>query len=370
MRKTFNTVFRLLVVRFYKLNAGFFLFLFVLLFGVVNPPIIISYHLALINGIIQVPVFMTIVMVIWFFYNLKCIFFCIRTVETDTSNLLFNLQAIDTWKQVLILFGCHFLLYFPIFAYVLIILKVAVQQANAPAVISLLIFHSLMYIMATYVYYRKLNFPFNEWALASQLNNITRLSMRKSIYFYLFYYTLDSLKVGFLVLKVVSLFLLGVMLVMNSDKFQVRNFIIFFLLIILIHAIIVYNYVGFIEKKLSFIKNLPLSVWKYLNIYAITYCLILLPELIYIIINGQNLISLNNIFLFYGIGVGQLVLYTAVLYASSFRMKPYVKIILVIYLSSSVLLLSEQYFLFFSFQLTIAVLLFVTHYYRFELNDK
>ncbi len=370
MRKIFNTVFRLLVVRFYKLNAGFFLLLFVLLFGVVSPPIIISYHLALINGIIQVPVFMIIVMVIWFFYNLKCIFFCLRTVETDTSNLLFNFQAIDTWKQVLLLFSSHFLLYFPIFAYVLFILNIAVQQGNTSAVISLLIFHSSMYILAIYVYYRKLNFPFREWALANQLSKITRFSIRKSVYFYLFYYTIDSLKLGFFVLKVVSLLLLGVILVVNQKEFQVRNFIIFFLLIILTHAIIVYNYVGFIEKKMSFIKNLPLSVWKYLNIYAIIYCLILLPELIYIIINGQNLIPLDNILLFFGISVGQLLLYTAVLYASLFRMKTYVKIILAIYLSSSVLLLSEQYFLFFAVQLAIAVLLFITHYHRFELSRK
>jgi len=329
-----------------------------------------SYHLALINGIIEVPVFMTIVMVIWFFYNLKCIFFCLRTVENDSSYLLFNFQAIDTWKQLLLLLACHFLLYFPIFAYVLLILNVAAQQGNTSAVISLLIFHSSMYIMAIYLHYRKLNFSFKEWALAGQLSRVTRFSIRKNVYFYLFYYTIDSLKLGFLVLKVVSLLLLGVILVMNQNEFQVRNFIIFFLLIILIHAIIVYNYVGFIEKKLSFIKNLPLSVWNYLNIYAITYCLILLPELIYIMINGQNLIPLNNILLFFGISVGQLLLYTAVLYASSFRMKTYVKIILAIYLSSSVLLLSEQYFLFFSFQSATAVLLFITQYYRFELSSK
>ena len=55
---------------FYRQHAGWFLFIFLFFFGLVAPSMQLAYPYALIRGMLETPVLMTLVWVAWFLYTL------------------------------------------------------------------------------------------------------------------------------------------------------------------------------------------------------------------------------------------------------------------------------------------------------------
>jgi hypothetical protein len=56
-------------IPFYQRHAGLFLFIFILMFGVVHGQELWFYHLALINAMLGSPVFMGVVSLVWLLYT-------------------------------------------------------------------------------------------------------------------------------------------------------------------------------------------------------------------------------------------------------------------------------------------------------------
>jgi hypothetical protein len=53
---------------FYRQQAGFFLFIFLVFFGVIAPSMQLAYHYALIRAMLEAPALMVIVWLAWFLY--------------------------------------------------------------------------------------------------------------------------------------------------------------------------------------------------------------------------------------------------------------------------------------------------------------
>ena len=89
MITTITILQKVLVNYFYKVNAGFFLFGFFVLFGLPISPV--AFHLSLISGIIQSQVFVAVVMLIWLLYNLKCLDYILKQLRDPRQSSCFAL---------------------------------------------------------------------------------------------------------------------------------------------------------------------------------------------------------------------------------------------------------------------------------------
>ncbi|MEO5995286.1 MAG: hypothetical protein ABIN89_01225 [Chitinophagaceae bacterium] len=358
---------KIFVIRFYVLNAGFFLFSFILIFGVVYPPQLIVVHTSLIYGIIQSNLFTAVVLFLWLLYNLKCIFFSVRIITREENTILYNMQAISPARQWILLLICHVTLYLPIIIYSFFIIYLSRRQGYLLYSNGLIFFQLLMCALGVYTYYFYINFAWKEVAIFRiGLPVIKQFGFKIQLPYYLVYYTLCSRKIIFFILKLTGLFLLNSVLAGDNDQFNMREFILVFMIDILIHSLLVYYYVEFMEKMISFTRNLPITRLFRFSLFLLTYSLLLLPDLCFIIIKGFQLIPIYIILVFYGIAIAELLLFTSTLYISSMKMKRYLQLIFSIYLVISLLTLSGYYTCILLATLTLTLYLFNKQYYKYE----
>jgi hypothetical protein len=132
------------------------------------------------------------------------------------------------------------------------------------------------------------------------------------------------------------------------------------------HAVLPFYYISFMERDLSFYRNLPVPLVKTGLIYIITYCIVLIPELLFLLVNAHDHVSLTDIFLLYGVAVVNLLLFTALLYMEEMRMKKYFRIVFAVFFVSIFALHFKNYILLISIELLIATLIFVNSYHLYE----
>ncbi len=126
MRIVISILQRVLVNHFYKINAGFFLFAFFVLFGL--PYQVASFHLSLISGIIQSTVFLEVVMLIWLLYNLKCIDYVLKQLRLPSQLFLFCLNNLSNKKIYLYMLYVQVLVYMPVIVYAGVIAFMAAKK--------------------------------------------------------------------------------------------------------------------------------------------------------------------------------------------------------------------------------------------------
>ena len=94
MKALGSLFFRLVVLQFYKLNAGFFLLLFILLFATMQPPeLLVSYPF--LSMIASSPAMLTAVLLVLTIYFLKCLAFALKTVNEPGNDFLFYSALLD-----------------------------------------------------------------------------------------------------------------------------------------------------------------------------------------------------------------------------------------------------------------------------------
>src|ERR1700760_3459783 len=84
---------KIIVRRFYKQSFGFFLFVFIVFFGVVPGGYQLAYHRALIEGILQAPALLGLTALGWLLYGLKVSQFV--TERLNSPELLFVQKLLD-----------------------------------------------------------------------------------------------------------------------------------------------------------------------------------------------------------------------------------------------------------------------------------
>jgi hypothetical protein len=143
---------RVLVNHFYKVNAGFFLFWFFVLFGVVNGSQLIGYHYSLIQGMIQSTVFLACVIFIWLLYSFKCINYITKQLGDPKQQFLFVLNILSPAKQFWLMLFVHLMVYLPILAYALIVVTVAAKQHYFVSMTAVIASNVLMIFASAWLY--------------------------------------------------------------------------------------------------------------------------------------------------------------------------------------------------------------------------
>ena len=216
------------------------------------------------------------------------------------------------------------------------------------------------------MYYLRLNNWFSK-RKSLQLNFLNKRS--KPFFLLLLYYFGYEKKILFLTLKTMSLVLLFIVLDLNKNSYNNDSFILFYLLILLVHSVFPFLAVEFLEKRFSFYRNLPFRLSQHAMVYLVTYLIILIPEFLYLLLNGWGIIPIATIFSFYGVAVATLYLLTSIQYSDAMNRNEFVKAVFVLFFVTSFALHAQQFLLWMIIQFIIAIILFWNGFYKYENSE-
>lgn len=363
---TSKLLFNILVSQFYKLNSGFFLFIFLVLFGIVEPGQIVSYHLGLMQLVLYSVAGMGLAMATWMYYGYKCVSFVLAGLEKQENSFLINLQGLSASKQGLVLFCCQILIYLPILAYTGIAVSLGFQTGQVARATIILVFQTLICLGSAYLYYRKIN-GFHKKRVTFKLFQPNNVQLLKPFILFPVCHILYERKFVWLVLKAFSSFVFYLVFVLHRADFSLGYFRLLFLITILAHSMLVFYCFEFVEKKMAFTRNLPVSRNYRLLTYVVTYLIILLPEFCWMFLYAAGIMSWPEILLTYCAGIGQLLLLTALLYLPKMQLERFAWVICLIYFLSAILL-STSIAAILLVEVGVALLVFYRSYYRFQFD--
>lgn len=361
----FKVLHQLFVSQFYKLNTGFFLFWFLLFFGVVSGSSLISYHLSLIQAIITIIPLQVIVMAGWLLYALKCLRYMENTLLRYNASFLHVLGGVNGRRLNVLVGYCYALALAPVTVYALVVTVIAVQQSKYGVALSIILFLVTVSVWPVRRLTRMIKAAvpvpttlfYEKWL---------RRSKPLPWYWFLVQYAVKERKMNLLVLKSFSLFLFFLAFIWLSDDFVKPAFMLLLVLVALAHAVFMLVLQKFKEEKLLFIRNLPVPVWKRLGLFVLPVCLLFVPELLFMLINGWKMFSLGDMFMSYTVLVSQLVLFTAVLYITSMPAKTYMRVLFVICFANMFALLAFDHLLLVMLWLLAGLVIFAVRYRHYE----
>lgn len=277
MITTITILQKVLVNYFYKVNAGFFLFGFFVLFGLPISPV--AFHLSLISGIIQSQVFVAVVMLIWLLYNLKCLDYILKQLRDPRQSFLFcfnNLPAKKAWSYM---FYVQVLIYMPVLMYAIAIIWFAMKKQQYLFTAEIIIFNAIVVAASAFIYF----IAIQKKQLFRQITALPgiRINLSKPFFSIPLYFLWNERKQMVLVTKFFSLMLLyGFIKLYEPDHYDIRPLQLCLLLIAASHSGIIFQVRTFEEEYLAFSRNLPLKTpVRFIRMTAM-YARLLLPEFI------------------------------------------------------------------------------------------
>lgn len=348
---------------FYKAAAGFFLFFFFVFFGAVQGNSLVSYHLSLIKSILGSSVILLLVFACWTAYHLKCTAFFLRIVNSDEGMFLHNLKALRTKRQRLLYARLYTAVYLPVLLYSFVVIVVGWQKGYVlPS--AFVLFYQLLSIVAfsSVIHYRM-----NHWMERFRFPSFS-LPVKKSYLLYLLFYFFVEKKNLLLLVKALSLLLLYLALIWNGGPFNNDDFILFYLLLLTAHAALPYLSVGLAESRLAFSRNLPLPLLKRGLFFVFPYCLILLPEALYLFL-APNAMPVPAKFAYLVNLLASLALLTALQYSEAQSRDEYLKATGGLLFVSVFVFHAQAFWFWIAVQFVMGALLFTSGYYKFERSE-
>ncbi len=350
--------------RFYKVNAGFFLLLIMLFFGIIPGKQAIDLQYAIMQAITGSYAFLGVAMLVWLAYNIKCISFFLKEIHMPENSFLVNLQALDNKTQFLTLLECQAGLYMPSLVYSMFTAMVGFKNHFYPQAFLVILFQLLMVLVGTLVYTNSINSTYKK-----PLINLPPLNFfnKKSYPFYLLHYSLQNKKGTFIGIKFFSLLLLQAMVAANADKLSKEAICVLIMFLISAHSLLPVSYVSFMEYELGFLRNLPIPTLRRFSVFILTYALIFLPELLFLLWNAHEVLPLQIILSLYALAITQMCLYTSLLYLKKMKSERYTFIVFGLFFLSLLLLASTNLWVLAAIEAIVSTILYTYLYNQFEL---
>ncbi len=269
---------RVLVFHFYRVNAGFFFFWFFLLFGV--PAQVLSFHLSLIQGMIQSYVFLACTLFIWLLYTLKCINYTIKQLNDPRQNFLIVLNTLTHKEQFRYMLFVHIQLSLPLWVYAGVVAVIATQQQFYGSMITVILSNITMIFLSATVY----RFYLRKKSLTISIPQPRVFnSFRKPLFTIPLWFIWKERKQMLLVTKLFSLLLLYAFInLYEPDLPDIRPILLIMMLVAMAHCNIVSHIRSFEEIFLSFGRSFPIPLILRFGLLLITYSILLLPEFVFI----------------------------------------------------------------------------------------
>ncbi|MBS1509091.1 MAG: hypothetical protein JSS79_20805 [Bacteroidetes bacterium] len=351
-------LFKTVVRKFYERNTGFFLFIFFLMFGIVESTQIVNYHLSLMYGMLHSVIFLSCVCAAWLFYMMKCVAFVSGYSDLPENSFLYKLNLLSYRRRLIWLLFIFTLIDLPVLVYSSLIVAVGIKEGAYGAVLSIISFHVVVLVGASLLLAAKLN------SLRPSRLRFPRLRFNRPLPLPLFYISalFHRYKIGVLLTKGFSFFAIIGFLHIPLDHYEYRTALMGILFGVAAHLVLVFEFRKMEENNLMFLRGLPITLMHRFLQLAAVYALIMIPELALLIVNHTPLHIAAGIYLF---SIGLLLLSHSRLFIELDNDK-HVQYMLGLFLISFMLVLFKVYLLELVAVWALAFYYFRTYFYRFE----
>ncbi len=265
---------------FYQRNAGFFLVIFLLLFGIAGEKAKPMHH-AIMWEMAGSAAILLVAAAVWLLYAFKCLQFGLKTLALPENEFLYCISLLPFRRQMGSLFAIQAYLHLPVWLYALTAAGVAVVERRAYATAAVIVlYNAVLCLGVAGVFHRRITQP-NQDRNPSLLNRLFDFRFAKPYPAFFWSYLLHQEKVLLFSTKAFSLLILvGIIPLYASVDYDERMLRIGFLLSAFAHVILVQQYRDWEERYLLITRNLPLSLTRRFGQYALVYLGVLLPEIL------------------------------------------------------------------------------------------
>jgi hypothetical protein len=357
-----NVLTKTLSVQFYKINTGFFVVSFILLFGLLNGKATMELHHHIMQRITGSATFAAGAMIVWLAYNVKCISFVQRELGKPSNSFLFSMQSLKNRKHIWLWISCHTSLLMPVLAYAAVTVAVGFSNGHYELSILFAVFQLLL-CSSGIIYFRTIN---STWRKPIIVLPEIKLFHKKPFITWLLHYSLGTRKGTFIGVKALSLLLLQAMVAANAYEINKESVCVLMMFLVAAHSLLPVYYVHFMERDLAFVRNLPTSTISKFGVYLFTYAVIFIPELLFLLVNSHHAISLQLTFSLYAVAVSQLLLYTSLQYINKIHTERYTAVVFAFFFASLLFLASFNLWILFAVEAIVSIILFLALYTRYE----
>ncbi len=295
MKAILHMMIKALVAPFYKDHAGTLIFVFFIMFGVVEASQVVNYHLALIHAMLNSGIFLLIVFLIWLLYSLKSLHFLLKTSSQDAWQFLNYLSLLSARQSFSYFFIISFLTFIPVFSYTVFIYLTGFQSKLYSTVGIIFIFQVVLWLMNAWV----LNYTIRNRHVASPvtLPSFTLPWQQTQIGIYAGYLFKEE-KSALILSKLFSLTLIYIVkeTLEAGDDFSITG--ITWLFALLSHTHLIQKIKVFEDHSLSWTRGLPVSTIKTFGTYFFLYAMFMIPELLLLTNSiGRGITFINFILL-------------------------------------------------------------------------
>jgi len=283
MRHPRNLLWKTFVRQYYRQNAGFFLFFFLIFFGIVGPSQQLAYHYALIRGILEAPSLLALVLFLWLLYAAKCSRWIMGLLHSKDHAFLYILPLLGKTKTFRLLLMIQAALYLPVILYAIAVLIIAFHSWAWTVATILVAFIAVICLGSSALYQYDLFHP----------GKLTRLlfirpdgkrSVRKKYTPYWSFLLRGFLTKHTALLAGIKIFGCGMLYLLlrtqTPDDYDIRMPFLLFGMSLFGHGALIYQLRRMEDQQLLFYRSLPVSLSSRMLQYVILYLLVLLPEMI------------------------------------------------------------------------------------------
>jgi hypothetical protein len=262
----------------------------------------------------------------------------------------------------------HFEVYFPVIAYVIIIITVAIK-AHQYQQASIIIFANLIFFLAAVQFYFKC-LQLHSTEIFKLKFKFPAISISKPSFLYPLFYIWQERKWMLLLTKLFTLgYLYGFIQFYEPYRYDIRPMLLSVLLVIAAHATIIFQIRLFESEFLLFCRNLPISIWKRFIQMLGLYFVILIPELLFVWKGYPLHFSFFDFSQIVCLVLSLPAFLHAILYTSIMNGDEYIKIVFAIITVLFFLILYDLGILLFVFLVLLALVFFYFHFYEFEKSN-
>jgi len=356
---------KVVVIPYYCQNAGFFLVVFILAFGLQSPPSLLVSPMFLMDAVLS-PVFITAILLLFFLYYLKCFNFIHKTLNAPENSFL-QVAALLAPKTLLYyLARVHVLLYLPALVYMVLIVGYAAWQKQYQTAFIILLYNMVLATLSAVLFYQKLINARTD----KKLNTIPKIGFlpgSSSVCVWTLRYLLEQEKVMLFLTKLFSgSVLLAFLYLYPYPAYDLRPALIGFWTAAVSQVMLVQRVQLFGEEDLTFLRNLPYSRGRRLGQQAVFFGLCLIPELI-ILLRFLPLSAALFMLQLWALGISFLLLMHALLYLKDQSLRQFSRQVFFIFMGFLLFFLTSPPLYLLSIILTaIAYTIYHQRYYVYE----
>ena len=368
LQKTRRLLHRSFVRPYYRENAGLFLFLFILLFGVVAPSQQLNYHYHLILGMLSTPVLFGLVSLAWWLYAEKTVHFILTRLRAPDHSFVYLLNLLSPAKTYGLLLRIQAWLYLPVSLYGVAVMGVAVHRGSSLQAAGVGLYLLLLQFLGAARMLRQLQHP-----PSGTSSRILSLAGRlpparfRPYWHFLLRSVLREHKALLLGIKLFNGAMLYLLLkAVSPDDYDLRMPLLFYSIGLFGHGVLIYRLRELEELRLVFYRGLPVPLLRRMGQYLLLCLLLLVPELILVSWLSPAPLHYRDAVGFFLWGYALLLLMNSLLFMRAFPMKDYLKLLFFIFLVLYACVLAGALPWLTGLTFVAAAGLFYGSYYRYE----